>query len=250
MIGDVPDDLRRTALAVGQVDAQQSVDPPYPQRQAADGVVTGLGAKQRRRFIVIGDMRDDLIDESLLTSQATHELGGDRDAGLLVAQRTPPSFSHDGGHGLTEVMAQYGEADDQVFARIADLLLRKGVHAVQGMRPDAAFRMPDRVLRDIDDGGQLGEILQPSALAQELQSQRRFAALQDQLRPLLIQALGRQVVRMQGRADGDGFWRDREFKARGELHGAQDAQRIFGELRRDMADHARLQIAFSLIEIQ
>ena len=96
--------------------------------------------------------------------------------------------------------------------------------------------MPFRILRDADHGVQLRIELRPAAVLQESQAHRRLATTQDELRPLFHQAFRREVGLRERRTQRDCFRGDREFEARGELHRAEDAERVFGELIRDMAE--------------
>ena len=101
------------------------------------------------------------------------------------------------GDGLAHVVAEHGEADDQVLAWVTDAATCKSVHAVAGVRPDATFRVPVWILRSINEVSQFREEAQPPAITQELKAQRRLLTLEDQLGPFLEEAFGRQVMRVE-----------------------------------------------------
>ena len=104
------------------------------------------------------------------------------------------------------------------------------------MIPDITFGMPLGILRDANDGMQPGVELSPPTILQEGQAHRRLAAAEDEFRPFFHQAFRRKISLRELGAERDRLRRDREFEARRELHRAEDAQRVFGELIRDMAE--------------
>ena len=74
-------------------------------------------------------------------------------------------------------------------------------------------------------------------------------ALRQQLAPLLEEPLGRQVLDRHRPADRHRLRRGVEVEARRELHAAQDAQRVFREARRDVAEDARAEVRPAAVRI-
>ncbi len=83
---------------------------------------------------------------------------------------------------------------------------------------------------------------QPAALAQEREALRRPHTEQDQLPPLVEDPLAGEPLGLDAPAQLDRLGRGLEVEARRELHAAQHAQRIFGELLGRVAQHAIAQI--------
>ena len=143
---------------------------------------------------------------------------------------------------LTDIVQQHREADDQVLIARAHALLREGVETKAGVRPGATLRMPLRILRYVDHRVQLRVEARPTAGPQELQAERGAATAEQQLRPLLHQALRGKVDLRERRAKGDGLRGHGELETGGELHRAQDAQRVFGELCGHVPQHLGLEV--------
>ena len=146
------------------------------------------------------------------------------------------------GGGLAEVMAEYGHRHEQVVRADAGADEREGVDGVERVGPDVAFGMPARVLFAVDERREFGVVAEPAAVAQEQEPEGGLAAQEQELLPFGGEALARQVVLRHRTADRDRFGRDGEAEARGELHGAQRAQRIFREVRADVAQDAGLDV--------
>ncbi len=137
--------------------------------------------------------------------------------------------------------AGFKQAGAEIVA-IADADLREGVEARAGVIPDVALGMPFRILRHADHRVEFRVELRPTAGLQDIQADRRLAAAEQELRPLLHQAFGRQVDLGERGTEGDGLRGDREFEARGELHRTEHAERVFGELIGDVAKTLSLKI--------
>jgi hypothetical protein len=102
-----------------------------------------------------------------------------------------------------------------------------------------------------DDGGEnLGEdLLEQTAFAEQVQSARGVGR-PEEFQEFLADALGADVedLRGAGLERGEGFGFDLKIKLRGEAHGAQEAEIIFGETFGGRADGAKefgAQIAFA-----
>ena len=111
--------------------------------------------------------------------------------------------------------------------------------------------MENRVLWDVHEGLELRIEAQPAARPEERQAARGLHALQQELLPFAGEALARKRVLRHRGADGDEIRRGREERhPREELHGAQDAERVLGEVIRDVAQDARAQVADAVPRIE
>ena len=89
-----------------------------------------------------------------------------------MRDRAHPLTLEGGRRRLAEVMAKHRQADRQVLPRIPDRLAREGIHAVQGMNPDIALRVPLRILRAFDKRLQLRVETDPAGILQEGETPR------------------------------------------------------------------------------
>ncbi len=103
--------------------------------------------------------------------------------------------------------------------------------------------MPLRVLGAVDQGFELREVAHPSGDAQELEPARDLPALEQELAPLVEDALGRQAFERDRPAQLDGLGRRVELEARHQLHAAQHAQRILDEALGGVAQQPPLEVA-------
>ena len=94
------------------------------------------------------------------------------------------------------------------------------------------------ILLAADQRLELGEMANPAAIAQERQPQRRPRSSEDQLLPLAEDPLWRQTLGFDLSAEFDRLGRGLQLETRGELHAAQDAQRVFGEFVGRVAQNA------------
>ena len=104
---------------------------------------------------------------------------------------------------LAEVMARHRESNDQVLVPVSKSPAGKGVKAKLRVLPHVTFRMPFGILLAADETFQLGEIPNPSRLAQEFKSAADLNAFRQQLRPFLKQPFGRQSLDCHRAADLD-----------------------------------------------
>ena len=176
--------------------------------------------------------RQDGVDELLLVRDLGEETRGEVEALLFVSVGVPAIILllllRRGR--LADVVQQHGKADDEVFIAVAEALLGVGIKTLEGVIPDVALGMPFRILGHADHRVQLGVELRPAAVLEDIQAHGGLTAAEQELRPLFHQTLRREVGLRERGAKGDRLRRDREFEARGELHRAEDAERVFGEL--------------------
>src|SRR5829696_7576327 len=103
-----------------------------------------------------------------------------------------------GRRRLAQIVAEDCKPDDQIVLSLAGAFLGEPVQAVQGMNPDVAFRMPERILLAALENGEFWMKPEPAAVAQELKAQRGLHALDQQLLPFLPDALARLPLLGQG----------------------------------------------------
>ncbi len=118
------------------------------------------------------------------------------------------------------------------------------------MRPHVALGMPLGVLPATDERFELGIIVHPSRLAQELESFRGNSPFDEQLLPFAEQAFRGKSLRRHAAADAKQVVRGREVEARQELHGAEDAQGIFRKMGRNRPEQPRRQIVPPLPRVE
>ena len=238
------------SLVVRMRHAQETVDAPHLEGEPADRRVARLRPPQRKRLHVLLDERRHLAQDALLVREAAEERKRGRHAGRVVSARADVSIGVVRGRGrLAEVMAEDGEADDEVVVPFARAVAREGVERATRVVPHIPFGMPLRILPAPDEALQFGIVLHPSRLAQERETAADLHAFHEQFRPLLEETFGRQVLGRDGAADGDGLRRGVESKPRDELHAAQHAERVFAELLGDVPQHAVREVARAAVRV-
>ena len=137
--------------------------------------------------------------------------------------------------GSCRVVAEYGRRHEQIVRAGAGPHVGEGVDGVERVGPHVALGVPARELLAVDERRQFGVVAEPAAVAEEGEAEGRAAAVQQQLLPFAGQAFAGQIFLGHRRADGDRLRGDGEDEARGELHGAEHAQGVFGEVRAHVA---------------
>ena len=117
------------------------------------------------------------------------------------------------------------------------------------MYPGVALGMPVGILRQIHQRRQLGEVIEPAAIAQKAQAERRPLAQQEQLAPFLEDALAGQAFESDGAAQLDRSRIDPQLETGRELGCAQHPQRVIAEGRRGVSQQTAAQIWQSLKRI-
>ena len=91
--------------------------------------------------------------------------------------------------------------------------------------------------------------MDPSAIAQKVQSARGALAFTDQFFPFSPESLAGEVFGREGATQGHRRRGDAEVEACGELHCPQDAQSVFGKLRRSVTQDPGIEVALAMIRI-
>ena len=205
-------------------------------------------APHRERTHVEPHERRYLLEEPLLVREPAQKRQRGLHAALVVSERADALPDRIGrrARGLPAVVAKDGESDEEVFRIVASPPRCERVEAAERVVPDVAFRMPLRRLGASDEPLELGIVLHPSDVAQEIEPLRDFYALEDKLRPLAEEPFARKALGRHRAADVDRLGRGVEVEARDELHSAQDAQRILAEVVGDVAERLPLEVGASV----
>ena len=113
---------------------------------------------------------------------------------------------------------------------------------MEGVRPHVTLRVPFGILLAADQGQELREVPDPSAVAKEAEPPRGTVGPEDELPPLFEDPLPGQRAGLDLAAQGDGLRRDIEIEAGGELHPAKHAQRVLREPLAGVAEDAGLEV--------
>ncbi len=122
---------------------------------------------------------------------------------------------------------------------------------VHGVDADVAFGMPLGVLRDAEEICDFGEVSDPAGGLQIFADAAGVCALYGPLHELFGDALtgeGRVLARNGTRHGGGGRF-DCQVEAAGELHSAQDAQRVLGKSIAGGAQDAIVQVDLAAEEV-
>ena len=229
----------RSAVAIraGEADQQLQVDllRQSPERAVGHRVFRLV---ERARTQVLGDqpqhLRADVEVVERSHVQAIENPCRRLDALRLVIRRSHPPVDHRRGRRLAEVVAHRAQHHGrQPRAIEIGVPLARLVDHHQRVDPDVAFGMPLGILRAVVERLHLRkDLLDHAELAREREPDRRPLRLQQQLLELAPDALGRQIVERNRRAERRGGGIDGELEPRGKLQGTEDTERVVCERRR------------------
>ena len=139
---------RRPPRVVRGGDSQETVDPHYLRREAANRPVGRMVLPHRKRTHVEPHERRYLLEEPLLVREPAQKRQRGLHAALVVSERADALLDRivRRARGLPEVVAKDGESDEEVFRIVASPPRGKRVEAAERVVPDVAFRMPLRRL--------------------------------------------------------------------------------------------------------
>ena len=160
--------------------------------------------------------RRNLLEKPLLVREPSEKRQRGLHAALVVSERADALLHRivRRARGLAEVVAEDGEPDEKVFRVVANARRGKGVETAERVVPHVPFWMPLRRLGASDEALELGIVLHPSDVTQEVEPLRDFDALQDQLRPFAEEPLWWKPLGSHGAADFDSLRRGVEIEAR------------------------------------
>jgi len=227
----------RPAIFVGMRHAGESIDAFDTGGEAADSGVARAVAVESERAHVLFDQREDFFEDFLLAGESFEKgfrhghaldiVAGASDSTILIGVA---------GAGFTEVVAEHGEADDEILPFLADAVGGVGIETVSGMGPDIAFGVPLRVLSATHERFQFGEILEPAGCLKEVQTGGNGSALKDEFFPFFPKALTGQLSWAELTAEADRFGICIQVETGDKLHAPEHAERVFGEGAGDMSE--------------
>lgn len=221
------------AHGIGRADAEKTVDSADAASEAADSSVGSTAAPNGNWLHVAGNKGKNTVDEFAKIGHSLEKALRRSNAFAIVPVCVPSAvfLRKSGGRRLPEVVTENGETDNEIFKIVVygGAFAGKGVEGCERVVPDVAFGMPGRILRNADESSKLGKVANPAAVAKETEPAGWFLAADDELGPFLEDALGGKPLGKNGFAELDSFGNNVEAEPRSKLHGAQNAERVFGK---------------------